>query len=250
MYRLSRRLYRLASLCAALSEDENGDCQKSAVGDLRWLKFGVVGGDTRGLSNGGLPSGLFGRTHVSGATAEKLSSAVAYVLHAIITFPAQIKWVTKAVRKTAIRLLCQLFFADKAGKTENNRLLGQRLRRFIEKVTHLAGEDNGQRVRRWIARKKAGWYVLNEDASIPKTSTPLDQIHNALDRKLFMMKGFHHSDGSQRVFLNSFAILANLIPYQRRAINGGKCAIEVEGGKVPTRDWSLNLQILTSGGFQ
>jgi hypothetical protein len=24
----------------------------------------------------------------------------------------------------------------------------------------------------------------------------------------------------------------------------------VEGGKVPTRDWFLNLQILTSGGFR
>jgi hypothetical protein len=26
--------------------------------------------------------------------------------------------------------------------------------------------------------------------------------------------------------------------------------VEVEGGKVPTRDWLLNLQILTSGGFR
>jgi hypothetical protein len=25
---------------------------------------------------------------------------------------------------------------------------------------------------------------------------------------------------------------------------------EVEGGTVPTRDWFLNLQILTSGGFR
>ena len=60
----------------------------------------------------------------------------------------------------------------------------------------------------------------------------------------------HHEGGSQRVFLNGLAILANLIPYQRRAINSGKCAVEVEGGKVPTKDWFLNLQILTSGGFQ
>ena len=65
-----------------------------------------------------------------------------------------------------------------------------------------------------------------------------------------VMKGFHHEQGNQRVFLNGFAILANLIPYQRRAINSGKCAIEVEGGKVPMRDWFVNLQILTSGGFQ
>jgi hypothetical protein len=26
--------------------------------------------------------------------------------------------------------------------------------------------------------------------------------------------------------------------------------VEVEGGRVPTRDWFLNLQILTSGGFR
>jgi hypothetical protein len=26
--------------------------------------------------------------------------------------------------------------------------------------------------------------------------------------------------------------------------------VEVEGGTVPTRDWFLNLQILTSGGLQ
>ena len=52
------------------------------------------------------------------------------------------------------------------------------------------------------------------------------------------------------MFLNSLAILHNLIPYQRRARNAGKCGVEVEGGKLPTSDWFLNLQILTSGGFQ
>jgi hypothetical protein len=26
--------------------------------------------------------------------------------------------------------------------------------------------------------------------------------------------------------------------------------VEVEGGRVPTSDWVLNLQILTSGGFR
>ena len=29
-----------------------------------------------------------------------------------------------------------------------------------------------------------------------------------------------------------------------------QCGVEVEGGRVPTRDWFLNLQILTSGGFR
>jgi len=42
----------------------------------------------------------------------------------------------------------------------------------------------------------------------------------------------------------------NLVPYQRRAQHAGQCGVEVEGGTVPTRDWFLNLQILTSGGFR
>jgi len=46
------------------------------------------------------------------------------------------------------------------------------------------------------------------------------------------------------------AHLYNLVPYQRRAKHAGQCGVEVEGGTVPTQDWFLNLQILTSGGFQ
>ena len=42
----------------------------------------------------------------------------------------------------------------------------------------------------------------------------------------------------------------NLVLYQRRAQHAGQCGVEVEGGTVPTRDWFLNLQILTSGGFR
>jgi hypothetical protein len=42
----------------------------------------------------------------------------------------------------------------------------------------------------------------------------------------------------------------NLIPYQRRAKHAGQCGVEVEGGQVPTHDWFLNVQILTSGGFR
>jgi hypothetical protein len=40
------------------------------------------------------------------------------------------------------------------------------------------------------------------------------------------------------------------LPYQRRAQHAGQCGVEVEGGTVPTCDWFLNLQILTSGGFR
>jgi hypothetical protein len=104
-------------------------------------------------------------------------------------------------------------------------------------------------VRRWFQGKKAGWYTVLADPQMPATSTLLDQAHNAIDRKLFMMKGFHPPGGSQPAFLTGLAHLYNLIPYQRRAQHAGQCGVEVEGGQVPTRDWFLNIQILTSGGF-
>jgi hypothetical protein len=64
-------------------------------------------------------------------------------------------------------------------------------------VAHTAGTANGARVRRWLQDKKAGWYAVLEDRQMPVTSTLLDQAHNAIERKLFAMKGFHHPGGSQ-----------------------------------------------------
>jgi hypothetical protein len=75
-----------------------------------------------------------------------------------------------------------------------------------------------------------------EDPKMPAMSTVLDQAHNAIDRKLFAMKGFHHPGGSQAAFLTGLAHLYNLIPYQRRALNAGTCGVEVEGGRVPTAE--------------
>jgi hypothetical protein len=128
--------------------------------------------------------------------------------------------------------------------------LSQRLRHFADHVAATAGSANGERVRRWFREKKAGWYTVLADPQMPVTSTLLDQAHNAIERKLFAMKGFHHPQGSQLVFLTGLAHLYNLIPYQRRAQHAGQCGVEVEGGRVPTDDWFLNLQILTSGGFR
>jgi hypothetical protein len=65
-----------------------------------------------------------------------------------------------------------------------------------------------------------------------------------------LMKAFHHPGDSQQAFLTGLAHLYNLILYQRRAMHAGQCGVEVEGGRVPTSDWMLNLQILTSGGFR
>jgi hypothetical protein len=128
--------------------------------------------------------------------------------------------------------------------------MGQCLRHFATRIATTVGEAQGERVRHWFEDKKAGWYAVLADPQMPAMSTMLDQAHNAIDCKLFAMKSFHHSGGSQAAFLAGLAHLYNLIPYQRRALNAGQCGVEVEGGRMPTSDWMLNLQILTSGGFR
>jgi hypothetical protein len=85
--------------------------------------------------------------------------------------------------------------------------LGQRLRRFAGHITTTVGKEHGERVRHWFQEKKAGWYAVLEDPKMPAMSTVLDQAHNAMDRKLFMMKGFHHPGGSQAAFLTGLAHL-------------------------------------------
>jgi hypothetical protein len=170
--------------------------------------------------------------------------------HALNKLPKKLAAIPSPMRKALRSQFHTLLYRVRQRKGLRVFAFGQRLRRFVDHVTTLAGAANGARVRRWFQEKKAGWYAVLEDSCMPVTSTLLDQAHNAIDRKLFMMKGFHHPGGSQAAFLTGLAHLYNLIPYQRRALNAGKCGVEVEGGRLPTADWMLNLQILTSGGYQ
>jgi hypothetical protein len=170
--------------------------------------------------------------------------------HALIKLPKKLVTIVSPVRQALRTQFHTLLYRARQRKGLRVFALGQRLRHFADHVTHTAGTANGERVRRWFQEKKTGWYAVLEDRQMPVTSTLLDQAHNAIDRKLFMMKGFHHPSGSQQAFLTGLAHLYNLVPYQRRAKHAGQCGVEVEGGRVPTADWLLNLQILTSGGYQ
>jgi hypothetical protein len=170
--------------------------------------------------------------------------------HALLKLPKKLAAVASPVRKALRAQFHTLLYRARQRKGLRVFALGQRLRHFADHVTTTAGMANGARVRRWFQEKKAGWYAVLEDPQMPVTSTLLDQAHNAIDRKLFMMKAFHHPHGSQRAFLTGLAHLYNLVPYQRRAQHAGQCGVEVEGGRVPTAAWMLNLQILTSGGFR
>jgi hypothetical protein len=170
--------------------------------------------------------------------------------HAINKIPKKLVAVASPVRTALRSQFHTLLSRARQRKSLRVFALGQRLRHFADHVAATAGTANGERVRRWFQDKKAGWYAVLADPQMPVTSTLLDQAHNAIERKLFAMKGFHHPKGSQPAFLTGLAHLYNLVPYQRRAQHAGQCGVEVEGGKVPTRDWFLNLQILTSGGFR
>jgi hypothetical protein len=170
--------------------------------------------------------------------------------HAINKLLRKLTAITTPVRKALRSKFHTLLHRARQRKGLRVFALGQRLRHFTDHVAHSAGVANGERVRRWFQEKKAGWYAVLADPQMPATSTLLDQAHNAIERKLFAMKGFHHPGGSQQAFLTGLAHLYNLIPYQRRALHAGLCGVEVEGGRVPTSDWMLNLQILTSGGYQ
>jgi hypothetical protein len=170
--------------------------------------------------------------------------------HALNKLPSKLVAIASPVRKALRSQFHTLLYRVRQRKSLRVFALGQRLRHFADHVARTAGEANGNRVRQWFQDKKAGWYAVLEDSQMPVTSTLLDQAHNAIERKLFAMKGFHHPGGSQQAFLTGLAHLYNLIPYQRRAQHAGQCGVEVEGGRVPTADWFLNLQILTSGGFR
>jgi len=170
--------------------------------------------------------------------------------HAINKLPKKLVAIAAPVRKALRAQFHTLLYRARQRKGLRVFALGQKLRRFADHVAHTAGVANGTRVRQWFQDKKAGWYAVLEDPRMPVSSTLLDQAHNAMDRKLFMMKGFHHPQGNQQAFLRGLAHLYNLVPYQCRAQHAGQCGVEVEGGIVPTRDWLLNLQILTSGGFR
>jgi hypothetical protein len=170
--------------------------------------------------------------------------------HALNKLPKKLAAIASPVRTALRSQFSTLLYRARQRKGLRVFALGQRLRHCADHVAHTAGTANGECVRRWFQDKKAGWYAVRADPQMPVTSTLLDQAHNAMDRKLFMMTGFHYPGSSQQAFLTGLAHLYNLIPYQRRAQHAGQCGVEVEGGTVPTRDWLLNLQILTSGGFR
>ena len=111
--------------------------------------------------------------------------------HALNKLPGKLTAIASPVRKALRSQFHTLLYRARQRKGWRVFALGQRLRHCADHVATTAGVANGERVRRWFQDKKAGWYAVLEDPQMPATSTLLDQAHNAIERKLFAMKGFH-----------------------------------------------------------
>jgi len=112
--------------------------------------------------------------------------------HAINKLPKKLVAIASPVRKARRTQFHTLLYRARQRKGLRVFALGQQLRRVADHVAHTAGAANGTRLRYWFQDNKAGWYAVLEDPHMPVTSTLLDQAHHAIDRKLLMMKGFHH----------------------------------------------------------
>src|SRR5215467_4708566 len=127
--------------------------------------------------------------------------------HALLKLPQKLAAITSPVHQSLPTQFHTLLYRVRQRKSLRVVALGQLLRYFADYDATTAGPANGERVRRWFQDKKAGWYAVLADPQMPATSTLLDQAHNALERNLFAMKGFHHPGGSQQAFLTGLAHL-------------------------------------------
>ena len=127
--------------------------------------------------------------------------------HALNKLPDKLIGVSASVRQGLRSQFHALLHRCRQRKSLRVVALGQRLRHFADRIATTVGEAHGERVRHWFQDKKAGWYTVLADSQMPAMSTVLDQAHNAIDRKLFAMKGFHHPRGSQAAFLTGLAHL-------------------------------------------
>src|SRR5207253_1949485 len=110
--------------------------------------------------------------------------------HALNKLPSKLVGVSAPVRQGLRAKFHSLLHRCRQRTSLRVVALGQRLRHFADHITAAVGVEHGERVRHWFQEKKPGWYAVLADPKMPASSTLLDQAHNAIDRKLFMMKGF------------------------------------------------------------
>jgi hypothetical protein len=80
--------------------------------------------------------------------------------HAINKLPTKLVALASPERKALRSQFHTLLYRARQRKGLRVFALGQRLRRFIAHVATTAGTATGERVRRWVREKKAGWYAV------------------------------------------------------------------------------------------
>ncbi len=125
-----------------------------------------------------------------------------------------------------------------------NRLLG-----MLRHYNHILPAAVWQSLKDWVTRKRSYFYSSMDYSASLSFSYPIDHICNHLDRKLFMMKDFHHPKARKDLFIKGFALIHNFIPYQRFARNALLSPAQVEKAILPHPDWFISLLMLTSEGY-
>lgn len=174
-----------------------------------------------------------------------LASLIYCWLHAVRSVFKRVKAFCEEVAK---EISGSLWWVLK-GKSEEKTVLKNSLSGWLRRYESFLPEDILLGLKGWLKRRRPSFYESIGQETEWSTSYQLDQICNHLDRKLFNMKYFHRKDSNKEDFLRGLALVHNLIPYQRRAKNAGKCPVEVEGGRLPHSNWFVSLLILTSGGY-
>jgi hypothetical protein len=80
--------------------------------------------------------------------------------HALTKLPKKLPAIASPMRKALRSQFHTLLYRARQRKSLRVFALGQRLRHFVDHITHTAGTANGERVRRWFQdklRREAAW---------------------------------------------------------------------------------------------
>jgi len=170
--------------------------------------------------------------------------------HAINKLPGKLTAIASPVRKALRSQFHTLLYRCDKRKGLRVFALGQRLRRFGGPRRHHGWGARRRTRTALVPGEEAGWYAVLEDPRMPVTSTLLDQAHNAIDRKLFMMKAFHHPQGSQQAFSARAGppVQPGPLPVSRQARRPMWCRSRRR--QSPHTRLVAQSQVLTSGGFR
>ena len=152
--------------------------------------------------------------------------------HALNKLPSKLIGLSVPIRKGFRAKFHALLHRCRQRKSLRVFALGQLLRHFANRIDK-AVEKTGERV---LVRGRG--LVCGTrgpaDAGDEHGVGPSAQRHRP---QALRHERLPPSRRGQGAFLTGLAHLYNLIPYQRRALNAGKCGVEIEGGRVPTSGW-------------